>query len=148
MPNAVAFNLQTPAGLSRGLAARLRTGGHGHGGGPDTHPPQPPPPVSFRWTIYVLCSSVRIAALLAEARKAVLVQRVTAVLKPPAHTRSSCRKGRNSTADHECPFVTSPSDPGATQAQQPMIASCSVRSTSRRRRAKPAWLSTSVRDAS
>lgn len=54
----------------------------------------------------VLCCFGGIAALLSEARKAVLIQRVTAVRSPPANTRSSCRKERNSTADHDWPFMT------------------------------------------
>ena len=54
---------------------------------------------------YLLFHFVRIAALLVEAGKYVLVQRLMAVHTPPAHTRSSCRKGVNSTADHDWPFM-------------------------------------------
>ena len=49
---------------------------------------------------HVLFKFVGIAAALAEVGKAVLSQCVMAGPKPPAHTRSSCRKGRNSTAEH------------------------------------------------
>lgn len=107
VPKAVAFNVQAPAGPSRGLAARLRTGGHDHGGRPDPHPPPPPRLVSFRWTICVLCSFVGMAWTLAGARKVAPVQRLMAACAPPAHTRSSSRKGRNSTADHTWPSMTS-----------------------------------------
>ena len=42
---------------------------------------------------YLLFQFGAIAAVLAGARKAVLVQRLMAVRRPQARTRSSCRKG-------------------------------------------------------
>lgn len=55
---------------------------------------------------HVLFYYVGIAAALAEPRKAVLVQRTTGVHRPPTHSRSSFRKGWNSTAGHGWPCMT------------------------------------------
>ena len=52
-------------------------------------------------------------------RKAVLVQCVMTVRKLPDHTRSSCRKERNSTADHDWPCVTFSLEFGAPPAYHP-----------------------------
>ena len=50
--------------------------------------------------------SSRLRRLWAEARKDKLVQNVMAVREPPAHARSSCRKGVNSTAGLGWPCLT------------------------------------------
>ena len=91
----------------------------------------------------VLFQFVEIAEALAEARKANLIQSVTAVRRPPARARSSFRKGRNSTADLGWPCMTCSSDSESTPGPEWRIRSFSAVAPQRRAPSTKAGYSTS-----